>query len=298
MRSISEFCLICIFLCATHSTEAGMREDTLFQKADSLFEAGNYFVAAIEFERVYYFAEEPLQRFHANLGKARALKQKGEFGRARNDLQRSVTARVEDGLRFKLFYEMAFCAYMAGDYSDALSLVQQIHHYFENHPDIENIYLVQALTYLMLERWEQLNDHAAYWVKNHPNTNDQAERLLKEINHKLKKDNIPSPLEPKTARLWSTFLPGSGQVYAGEPGWGLLNAFSQALSLGMAGILIWNGFYIAAGAGGLGMFQSFYFGGIRQAGELAGRNSRREMEQFENSIAHLLVSIENSLKTQ
>ncbi len=298
MRSTSVFCLICIFLCATHSTDAASKNDTLFQTADSLFEAGDYFVASIEYERIYYFSEDPRYRFLANLHKARALKQKGEFARARNDLQRSVTARVEEELRFQLFYEMAFCAYMSGDFSDALSLIRQIHHYFGNHPDIGQIYLTQALTYLRLESWDELRNHAGHWVENHEYANEKAKELLKALSAKIETENIPSPTEPKKARMWSTFLPGSGHLYAGEPAWGALNAFSQAFSLGIAGVLIWNGFYIAAGTGGLGMFQSFYFGGIRQAGELAERNSRSEMEQFKNNVAHLLFSIENALKAR
>jgi hypothetical protein len=96
---------------------------------------------------------------------------------------------------------------------------------------------------------------------------------------------------PEKARMLSTFLPGSGHLYSGKPGAGLLNGFSQLASLGIAGILAYNQMYIAGVIAGLGMFQSFYFGGIRQAGELTEERNQREMLAYQESLLALLVEL-------
>lgn len=277
------------------------------QKADSLFAAGDYFAAAIEYERCFFLSDDAIQRTMANLAKVSAHKQLGRFEQARTDLQRSLPFAGADTLRFRVLYELAFCSYMAGDHSGALSYVQQTRYFFPGQAD--RLRLIEALALVRLERWNDLHEaldswYGAFGETSEPPGDDAVAvasnygtkpALLAEIKKMTSPDALPVQRDPGRARMMSTLLPGLGHVYAGEPGKGLLNASSQLVSVGITGILAWNGFYIAGITIGLGMFQSFYFGGIRQAGELAAASGQTRMEELKRQLAERLIALERLL---
>jgi TM2 domain-containing membrane protein YozV len=97
----------------------------------------------------------------------------------------------------------------------------------------------------------------------------------------------------KKALNLSTFIPGAGQVYAGYPGKGLINASSQLLSLGVTGIMVYHNLYISGFIIGLGMFQSFYFGGIKQAAYLANQFNLEETLYYKTLLKDFILEIDN-----
>ena len=258
------------------------------ERADSLFSAGEFFSAAIEYERSYFLSDNHLQKTLANLSKARAFKQTGRYEKARTDLQRSLPYAGPDSLRFQVLYEMAFCSFMAGDHTGAASYVRQARHFF---PGLgEDLWLLYALTLVQLEEWSRLGEFLEGLAPGGIPVQESRE-VFADIAARTSAEALPRTREPERARMMATFVPGLGHFYAGEPGKGILNASSQLTSLGIFGLLAWNGFYVAGVAVGLTMFQSFYFGGIRQAGELARGNSLSSMDAFKQELSQMLISL-------
>ena len=297
MKWINGFYLICIFLCGTLSEGAHAQTEQLMRRADSLFASGNYFESSVAYERVYFESENPLMRITANLRKVQALKQLGAYNKALGDLRRSITFSGNDSLRMELLYEMAFCAYMDGDPVDAHGLLQQFRYRYglDARP---GVFLLKGLVLTDLRQWDALSDHLESWVQY---VSDDPEMVDEQLAHytetltAIQDQRLP---DPGKARLWSTFIPGSGQVYAGEAGWGVLNAFSQLASLGASAAMALNGYYIAAVFAGLGPFQSFYFGGIRQAGLLAEANEKSRRDQTLAAMREFLFKLEEELAAE
>lgn len=294
MRWISVFCLICTFLCATPLTNARASDRGLMQKADSLFGMGVYFEASIAYERVIFNSESPVERVKANLGKVEALKQTGDFSKARSDLRRSLVFRGDDSLRLEVMYQMAFCAYMDRVSDDAYISLMQLRQSFGAVRQ-QRIYLLEGLVLADLGRWEDLREHLHTWLDDFEADSLMVQQTMQAYDDMLEEGLLRAERDAEKARLWSTFVPGAGQLYAGEPGWGALNAFSQLAGLAGFGLLAYNGFYVASAVIGLGAFQAFYFGGIKQAGELMSENMKSRLEKLQTAIAHLLLDVTANL---
>ncbi len=294
MKWNNVFCLTCIFLCATHSIEKLSAAEDVFEKANTLFADGYYFEAAIEYERIIFLSESPEVRVQSNLKKAESLKQLGSFGKARSDLQRSLNYRGNDSLRLEVLYQFAFCSFMAGFSFEAYATLLHLRNVFKE-PHEHRIYLLESLVLTDLMHWEDLRNHLQNWMVNYAENESWTQKTLQAYDDILDKGLRALEIDPERAGILSTFLPGSGQFYAGEAGWGILNAFSQLASLAAFGVMVYNGYYIASFFAGLGPFQSFYFGGIRQAGDLATKNKNSRLNELQTALAQFFFEVEAGL---
>ncbi len=291
MKWNNVFCLICTFLCATPLIERIYAADDVFKKADALFASENYFEATIEYERVLFFSGSSEIRAMANLQKAQALKQLGAFGKARNDLQRSFHFRGDDSLRFEILYQYAFCSYMDNRSDEAFATLLQLKHAFGHFP-LHRYFLLQAMVLADLQQWDDLRTHLELWITKYLDDGIFLQNKLVKYDEILSGYEKVFRMDAERARLRSTFVPGLGQIYAGEFGWGLLNGFSQLASLAAFGVMAYNGYYIASFFAGLGPWQSFYFGGIRHAGELAATNKNNRLEDLQTALSVFLLAVD------
>ena len=295
MRWTNAFFLICTFLCATPSTDASEAAVAgMMRKADSLFANGKYFEASIAYERVFYHSSSTLERVQANLGKAEALKQMGDFSKARHDLRRSLVFRGNDSIRLELLYQIAFCDYMDGAADEANITLMQLRHAFGQLRQ-QRVYLLEAFVLSDQGSWDALREHLQSWLIDFEADSLTVQNTMLAYEELLERGLPRMSRTPEKARLWSTFVPGAGQLYAGEPGWGALNAFSQLAGLAGFGLLAYNGFYVAGAVVGLGAFQAFYFGGIKQAGELTTENTKSRLEKLRTAVAYLLLDVADRL---
>ncbi|MEE4177990.1 MAG: hypothetical protein V2I46_10805 [Bacteroides sp.] len=294
MKWISAYYSICIFLCAIFSGRGeALAQEQAFQAGDSLYSAGRFFEAAIAYEREFFLSQEAVVRAEASLRKSRALKQQGEYFRAVMDLQRSLPYAPGDSLRREMLYEMAVCSYLSGVYSQAYSLLQQYEVQYPNANHSEAFSLLKGMVLVKMRNWDQLNDYLL-GISRSQHPSDGRDSLLKAMQTLLLKEHRPVERDPEKARLLSTFLPGTGHFFAGNPGAGILNGFSQLASLGVAVLLGYNQMYISGVIVGLGMFQSFYFGGIRQAGELTEERNILTMQAYQETLLAMLLELYQS----
>ncbi len=262
--------------------------------ADSLMAAARWFEASIAYERVYFLSDDATERVLANLQKAEALKQLGEFSKARGDLQRSLTARVKDAHRLELLYQLALCSYLDGDGRSAESFLMQLDHH-PAHEASSRTFLLRSLVMADLEQYEEIKGQVLEWLEAGEASTALRVSIMDRYHNLMTDPGPPEPKDPHRARMWSTFLPGAGQWYAGSPAWGALNLASQLTALAGFGVLAWNAYYVAGVVVGLGPFQSLYFGGIRQAGELAIRQNNSRQETFQAAMGEFLLDVANQL---
>ncbi len=256
-------------------------------------EERKYFEAAVSFERIYFTSEDTQTKIIANLKRAEALKQMGAFTKARNDLQRSVHVNIHADLHQKVLYEMAFCDYMAGNFTSSLAFLSQIEHYYPVFRESIEVERLFALTNVMLGNWEKSREHTVVLIEKSLSSQMIKDSLVTETANLFCNCKWPIEKSEKRAGMLSTFLPGSGQVYAGYPGKGILNAGSQLLALSFAGVMMWQGLYITGFTVGLGLFQSFYFGGIRQANFLTHQSNLGDFADYKEKLSLFIFSIEN-----
>ncbi len=290
MKWINAFCLICIFPCVAFSAESKPELERLFHRADSLLMTGNHFEAAIGYERVFYLASSPEVKTKANLGKSESLKQMGAYGKARRDLERSLVYRSDTALRLEVIYQLAFCAYMEADFTDAHSLVMQWKLLAADLND-HRVMLLEALLLAEAWKWEELRTHLLEWINHDIRHAELSDEVLWTYDSLVFNVLRGAEKSESKARILSAFLPGTGQLYTGNTGWGVLNATSQLASLGLFAWLTLNGFYLAGPIMGLSMFQSFYFGGINQAGILAERHNETMGQQIRFAAVEFLTDL-------
>jgi tetratricopeptide (TPR) repeat protein len=294
MKWINAFYLICISLCVSFSPDRAYAQkdsNVFLEKGRDLFRLGNYFEAGIEFERAYFFATDSRIRLEANLERAQALKQTGEYLKARNDLQRTLHLRQFPELHFQLMYELAFCEYMLGNYSNAAGSLVQLKHFYPHEYFSDEILTLHALAGVMSEDFPLAQEKTLELIIHKGHETNVADSLVKRTMILFCECAAPVLKSEKTAARWSTFVPGAGHFYAGYPGKGLLNAGSQLVSLGLAAYMGWNNLYVSGFVVGLGMFQSFYFGGIRQAAFLAGQRNLNEMADYKEMLKGFILDL-------
>ena len=294
MKWINAFCLICIFLCVSFFPDKAYAQkdsNVFLEEGRNLFRKGNFFEAGIAFERAYFFSSDSRLRLEANLGRVQALKQTGEFLKARNDLQRILHMRQFPELHFQVMYELALCEYMLGNYSTASGTLMQLKHFYPEEYSSNEILTLHALAGVMAEDFSLAQDKTLELIIKQERETHIADSLIKQTMILFCECATPVLKSEKTAVRWSTFVPGAGHLYAGYPGKGLLNAGSQLVSLGLAAYMGWNNLFVSGFVVGLGMFQSFYFGGIRQAAFLANQRNLNEMAGYKEMLKEFILNL-------
>lgn len=294
MKWINAFCLICISLCVSFSPDKAYAQkdsNVFLEMGRDLFRLGNYFESGIEFERAYFFATDSRIRLEANLERAQALKQTGEYLKARNDLQRTLHLRQFPELHFQLMYELAFCEYMLGNYSNAAGGLVQLKHFYPDEYFSDEILTLHALAGVMAGDFSLAQEKTIELIAYFNYDAQITDSLITRTMILFCDCSAPNLISEKTAGRLSAFIPGAGHFYAGYPGKGLLNAGSQLVSLGLAAYMGWNNLYVSGFVVGLGMFQSFYFGGIRQASYLAGQRNLKEMAGYKELLKEFILNL-------
>lgn len=274
--------LICIFLCVPFLIKGQV--DTIFAEGDSLYANGEYRLSSIAYERVVYKINDHQIKSEAYLRKAYALKKLGQYEAAQKNLDRVNLAGLNDSLAFLLRYESALNAYLAGKFSDGLSQMVQMDHY------LADSQLLAQKMYLHILILNELQS----WIE----ASEMCRRYLKLAGSKIDIDTLyefaadPGLKKIKKAQYLSTFMPGTGQIYAGRPGKGVLNVLLQLSSFGFAIISGYNGYYVTGFLLGFGFLQSFYFGGIRQAEHFAEQYNRSLIKSYNDRLKNVIVHVE------
>ncbi|MFY9151793.1 MAG: hypothetical protein WAO52_07265 [Prolixibacteraceae bacterium] len=268
-----------IFLCGIFSSS---RASEL--KGDSLYASGHYFEASIEYERMIFKSESQANLYFYKYKKALCFKQMKDFDRVINELQPLYFANSYDSLFQRVYYEQSLCYYLNGDPKKALWKIDE---YFHRSTDTTSYSVFMPVRLLCLNetfQWAEAQECFLRFIKVQNFNSDKDAEMKQMVNNLYLKRNLPRIRKIKKAENLSRFFPGSGQIYAGKTGEGLVNFLLNATVLTFAAQQVYNGFYITGYLAGLGFFNKTYHGGIKRSGILAEQKNKALMVNFNSRI--------------
>jgi len=274
--------LTCTFLCALCSTQISAQSTE--KRADSLFAAKNYEAASLEYERAYFISKNSQALYKKGLSQKQELK----FKQALASLQRVQPWIETDSVIYQVYYERSICAYLAEDYTEAKNQIQIMKYLIHDSLIHDQILFLEILNLNELRQWDEASILFSKYIQKN-NVQAEVEDYYGFMDHPhLKNEN--------TASILSTFIPGSGQIYAGDAGDGFISLGFQIIALGYAGLSFYQGYFINGFVSGFGLFQRFYFGGIINAAEAAQKHNYLKAREYNDKIKFLIVQTEQSGK--
>ncbi|HCE57693.1 MAG TPA: hypothetical protein DER09_07720 [Prolixibacteraceae bacterium] len=263
--------------------------------ADSLFNSGNYFEASIEYEYLIFRAEQPENLNLFKYKKALCYKKLNDFNRAINELQSAYFENPkEDTLYRFVCYEQSLCFYLNGEPQKALWKIDEYFHLNADSSLFFDFLPIRAICLNETFQWDEARKCLLAFVQMQDLTTEnktELEHLIHELYHKK---NVPKIRSVKKAELFSRIIPGTGQIYAGMTGEGIVNFLINASILAFTAHQAYNGFYITGYLAGLGFFNKTYHGGIKRAEAIALQKNKELIANLNSRIIALISTGSNS----
>ncbi|MEL7001866.1 MAG: tetratricopeptide repeat protein [Bacteroidota bacterium] len=270
--------MIFTFLCAPFFTN-GQSEF-----ADSLFSAGDYNYAKLEYERVVFASTNRDVINNALLKKGYCLKNLGDYSEAYKTIERANLFGNNDTVNYIMRSEIALNAYLAGEYIVALNQILQIDYFTKDQEKKDQILFLKILCLNELQRWNEAKEIFTEYAKINDLQNDPNE-----VYSFLEKPKIR---DPKKAEKLSYILPGVGQMYAGYFGKGLFSSLTQLVLVSFGAYSIYEGYFFTGAFTGIGLFYAFYSGGIRHARYLAEKKNAEKVEKYNARVRKVILDNE------
>lgn len=280
-------CWICISLCVPSLTKG---QQLVSGYADSLFSAGDYHRAALEYERIVFLNENAVVKGTAVLRKADCLKRLHEYREAQQYLERHYRASAPDSLRYEQLYQTALNAYLGENFNEAYFKLVTLSNLDSSRQRQKDILLLQILSLNELRKWKEADSIFRHMIALYAPGYDAADIYA----------DIPKLKDPDKAEKLSTLLPftGAGLIYAGKTGEGLLSAALQLGFIGFGGYCFLSHYYFTAVFIGVGGYASFYQGGIRRSKTLAIRYNEKKSTAFNTTARNQLLRLYRQVEQQ
>jgi TM2 domain-containing membrane protein YozV len=245
--------------------------------ADSLFDAGRTTDALPVYERTAFFMRPSIDaRILGRL--ADCFYDDGNLEKALEYYDHSYFAEPNDSIKKEILFRKSACFLKSHNYNFALiellNLEDSLSPHFEH---LRNLYL--GITYFGMEDFDKAGGYFAMAAPNQA-TRDEIRRIFDDRKAFFRP-------KPRLAFWLSLFIPGSGQIYAGQVGAGIN-------SLMLTGLLIGLGFYIASVSTpldaiftALPWFQRYYQGGYMRATEFATTRRMENRNRIFNKVLEL-----------
>ncbi len=284
--------MICIFRFAGFSaTDADIT--FLFKKADSLYLAKQYQLAGIGYDEIAYLSGENVIKTKALLRKADCYLERKEFGKAEQVLSRVFYADLNDSLQYLARYKTTLASYLNGNFGEAESQVIQAKLLIEDTSLVYQLYPLYVLILNESIKYDEAKKVLLAYVNHSIADSARRKIVIEEIEFQYMGSKIPKLKNPERAKQLSTFLPGSGQLYAGYFWEGALSVSLQLAGLGFTGLCIWNKYYFTGAFVGFSIFQKFYGGGMNRAEFLTNKRNYLKTRAFNDEVKRYLF--ENSV---
>lgn len=274
-----------IFLCGIFSNSIAAD-----LKGDSLYALGRYFDASIEYERMIFNARTTADLNYYGYKKALCYKQLGRFNRALDELQPLFFSNATDSLYQCVCYEQSLCFYLNEEPKKALWKIDEYFHRSVDTASYKFFMPVKILCLNETQEWDAAQKCFIDYIQMQKFEPEKEAEMKQMVINLYKKKNRPHIRSINKAENWSRFIPGSGQIYAGKTGEGIINFLLNATVLAFTAQQVYNGFYITGYLAGLGLFNKTYHGGIKRAGVLSSQKNEELIETFNNKINETIRS--------
>lgn len=265
-------------------------------KADSLFAEEQFYDAYLNYERAQFVCNDNDFELDILLEKIQALKKLGMYSQSIEDLNRFPIFLLDSSQKIKVFQEIALCAYLDGQFYLAESKLVQLKFLVSDDFYFHNYQWLYVLSLNEIHKYDEAFSEMEKWLQTKYFNQDLITEYMKKIGKQYDKKNIPKIKDPEKAEKWSTFIPGSGQMYSGHAIDGVFNASMQLGSLVFAVERVISGFYLTGYFGGFAIFQKFYFGGVARAKYLADKRNFEAHKSFNEQVKQLVLQIHQAQK--
>ena len=285
MSCTIKFFSSCIFLCGIFLSSKA----TGF-KGDSLYAQGKFFEASIEYERMIFNSEDQSNIKNFRYKKALCYKQLNNYGKAIEELQPIYFPNKNDSLLLRVYYLQSLCYYLNEEPTQALWKIDEC--LSLNHDTASQLTLLPLKVLCMNEtlRWEEAQECLIHYFLIQNLSPEKSTEMQQVVHELYSRKKLPHIRSIKKAENWSRFIPGTGQIYAGKTGEGLLNFFINVSILAFSAQQAYTGFYITGYLAGLGFFNKIYHGGIKRSGNLATWKNKELTVTFNNKINKIIRS--------
>jgi TM2 domain-containing membrane protein YozV len=284
--------LICTFLCAGFLTDQGGVQAQLTTDPATLVAGGNYFAAGYAYEKQAWLATDNTEHAIALISRISCYFMENRFEDAYIASGRFRYEGLHDTLETKCRHVAAWTAFLSGKYSESISELKQLHFMVQDTNLTATSLFLMALSYNELRQWQEADSVLQLMVHRADITSSIKDSLSRILHAQYDPRHIPKLKSRDKAELWSTFIPGSGQIYAGYVGEGVLNFSLQVASLAFIGYHIYIAHYLTAFTIGSGLFQHFYFGGVNRAGFLADKRNYTNLRAFNDPRKLMILQIQ------
>lgn len=264
---------IFIFLCALAT---GTKAQS-FAFADSLFEAGDYELAAVEYERCVYLSESRQTTYEAWKRCAQSYKMLGRYDKAGDALECCVGKTYSDYLQLALY------RYLGGYYETSSFVVERCEMLFDTVG--EDMYLIKMLALNEQELYDSARVVADSLVAKHFKSTGEDIMPLIDSLYALK-----PRLKSETLGWYLSLVPGLGHVYAGQYGLGAAALLMNVAALGFGVWQALEGCYITAYLGGAGLLSTTYPGAMRSATHYIKKANYKRTSSFNNGCKEALIN--------
>ncbi|MEQ9307255.1 MAG: hypothetical protein RJQ14_25295 [Marinoscillum sp.] len=271
---MKRFLLICICLSGYFTVKAQ-------SAGDSLYQSGEYFRAALAYEKEYFFSTNSELRDEILLKKAYAYKALGEYSKAFD-----VTSRIRigyDSVHRLVLYERILLAYLAKEYQKSYN--ELLKWQVKYGADTEMILPLRFLTYVQVNKLEDAMILMEKYATELSLNEDDVEGFL-ERKWKIK--------DPERAYNLSLVLPGVGQMYAGHFFKGVFSGLTQTGLVAFTAWSLYTGYFYSGGMTGAALFSTFYLGGARYAKTLTIEHNKQVRSKISNKFLTLITKKEEA----
>jgi len=256
--------------------------------ADQEYHLGNYSSAAKEYQRAYFFGDKTQVSFlNFKIGDSFFAMQ--DYEKAKSFYRQANQFAKKDSLKVEAFFKEVSCDILENNFLLALMRLKSFHKSMTSEQKHLKSFLT-AMCYYGAENFEKAEEE--FLLSLDSSKIDQRTEIASIFD---KKRNYMSP-NPKVAWWLSLFIPGSGQIYAGDIKNGL-NSFFLTASLFYLGARISLYYsYIDAIVGVAPWVQRYYSGGYTHAEDIAIKKRNENRDKTFEQIYHLIVEKAPTIK--
>lgn len=277
MRSIT----ICLLCCTALILKPCFSQT---KPPEELLLAGEFRLAAIEFERMAWRSSDIADFNRYILEESRAYKFGGLYQEALKCLQRLNYVQVSDSQLVQFRYETALCAYLDGNFVLSESQIIQLRAQLA---DSSLNYATDVLMILVLneqEKWKEAGQELSDFIDRYPHPAPLI-ASLKQLHHNYYSEGKTPKLKNRAkAEKLNLFLPAIGYFYAGAPTQGFISMGFQVLSLGATVYGYWIGYYITSTVLGIRVLEMFHLGSMKHAGDLVDKRNKQLKRSFNDAF--------------
>lgn len=224
--------------------------------------------------------------------KALCYKNSENYTDATNELNSIYFNTTTDSLYFYVTYQLALCNYLNNDPVKALWKIDEFINRTHDTIGYLNLIPIKILCSNEQQEWESSKADLLFLINSSTCSRDEKQQLINRINFLYTPKQLPRIVNVEKAQTMSKFIPGLGQMYAGNIGEGIINLLINSSVLAFSIHQFYFRYYITGYFAGLGLLNKTYHNSAILAKRVAEESNNEKLSQINQEIISILQKIE------